>query len=267
MKKILLCLTVLFTFAGAVSGQTCTPDLTLPDTVIVFPLPYQDTVPGSGIMDTACVGLPFETVIQFKIPPQVVTQFGTFPINSVDLPTEGAVLNIPASMDYVCNPPNCVFKKDSTGCIVLFGTPQAGEENVYDLKVNVTIRSVLDLPFTLPDGLIAVGNYYLHIKPEGFPNCSTTGTSEPESSGLTAYNRPNPLNDFTEIVVNARDGGPFNFVVTDLLGRPLHREAVQIFPGENIISYDATDLPAGFYLYTLENGKAYTSGKMLVNRK
>ena len=267
MKKFLLCFAVLTSFFGQLAAQNCMPDPNLSDSAIVYPLPYLDTLAGSGILDTSCVNAAFQTVIQFKIPEQVVTQFGTFPINSVEVPTTGGVLNKPASMSYVCNPPNCKFLKNTTVCIALYGTAQAGEEGTYDLKVNVTIRSTLDLPFTLPDGTLVTGHYYLFVKPEGSANCTVVGVEEPYAGSLTAYNRPNPLNDYTEIVVDARTSGQFRFTVTDLLGKPVYQKPVYINSGENIISFDAGNLPAGFYLYALDNGKAYTSGKMLVSRR
>lgn len=264
MKHIALSLFLTAAIHANLTAQSCTPMPDLPDSVILFPPPYQEDVPGSGIQDTACVGVPFATILHLNVPSQFETTFGTFPVNSIDMPTEGAFTNVPNSLDYVCNPPNCVFKKDSTGCIILFGTPQPGEEDVYDVKVNVTIRSILDLPFTLPDSTVIPGNYYLHVKPAGYPNCQSASATEPANSALSAFNRPNPFSDYTEFVVNTQHSGRFRLTLTDVLGRPIHRQSVDLQTGENIIPFHKEALPAGCYLFVLDNGSVYTGGRMIV---
>lgn len=269
MKNILLLLILIAGMINFSQAQTCNPDLTLPDSIIVFPLPYQDTIPGTGIMDTACVNAYFETVIQFQVPEEIPTPLGTFPIDSIDLATEGAVLNAPTGFDYVCNPPNCVFKKDSTGCIVIFGTAEPGSEGEYDLMVDIVIRSPLFpmLPLTLPNPAIVPGNYFLTVKPEGSENCTVvSSTRDYLGQFITLSNVPNPFGDYTEIRVSSLISGDFSFEVYNLLGQQVHRRSVQLFEGPNFIPFESENLSNGMYHYVLSNREGAVSGKMLLSR-
>lgn len=266
MKNFLLILILILAGFATAGAQNCEPDKTLPDSVIVFPLPYQDSVAGTGIMDTACVNTDFQTVIQFKIPESFNFNGTAIPLNSVDLAAEGAVLGVPAGFDYVCNPPNCVFKKDSVGCIVLFGNAQPGSEAVYDLKVSVTIRSLIDVPYVLPDGQVVTGNYYLHVKPEGSANCSVVGTTDLLQDYINLSNVPNPFADYTEIRVASQLSGDFSFEVYNLLGQQVQRRVVRLYEGPNYIPFDGSNLSAGMYQYVLRNRQGMVSGKMMINR-
>lgn len=250
-------------------AQTCVPDTTLADTVIVSPLPYQEDVPGSGIMDTACVNTYFETVLQFQVPEEIAVGTFSVPINSVDLATEGAIEGAPMGFDYVCNPPNCIFQADTVGCIVLYGSPQAGAENVYDLKVNVTIRTqgFGDLNYKLPDGTLAEGNYLLTVKPEGSENCAMpNAVNDYLQQYIKLSNVPNPFGDYTEIRVNSEISGRFSFEVYNLLGQQVHQRNVRLLEGPNYIPFQSDNLSNGMYQYVLRNQQGVVSGKMLLSR-
>jgi len=251
-------------WATAQSGS-CTANSTLPDSVVIFPQPFTPANPGSGISDTACVNAAYEFTITFNTPATYASPFGEIPINSIDLATEGAVTNLPTSMDYVCNPPNCVFLKDSVGCLKIFGTATPGEENIYDLGVNVLIRtSLLDLPFVFPNDQFP-GNYFLHVKPAGSANCFVVGTDETLRDEIQLSVAPNPFSYLTQIQVTAKNTGNFEFRVSNMMGQQVHREAVRLYEGPNTLPFDASALPEGVYLYSIGNGKAAVSGKMIVS--
>lgn len=269
MKNFLLLLILLAASVQAVQAQTCMPDTTLADTVIVSPLPFEEGVEGTGIMDTACVNSYFETVIQFQIPSSIPFGSASIPINSVELATEGAITGGPAGFDYVCNPPNCVFEKDTVGCMVYYGTAAPGAENEYELKVAVTIRApaVGAINYTLPDGALVSGNYYLTVKPEGSENCTIiSGIENQLQQVLSLSNVPNPFGDYTEIRVNAQISGNFSFEVYNLLGQQVHRRSVQLFEGPNYIPFDGSELSNGMYQYTIRNREGAVSGKMMLSR-
>ncbi|PHN01346.1 T9SS type A sorting domain-containing protein [Flavilitoribacter nigricans] len=267
MKNILLILICVVIAFNLGRSQTCIPDNNLPDSVIVSPIPYQDTIPGSGIMDTACVNSYFETVLQFQVPSSVTISSINVPIQSVDLATEGAVKGAPAGFDYVCNPPNCVFESDTTGCILLYGTPAAGSEGLYPLSVDIVIRSAIDFPLTLPDGTIVTGSYAVAVKPEGSENCTIpNATNDYLQQYISLSNVPNPFGDYTEIRVTSEISGPFSFEVYNMLGQQVHRRSVRLLEGPNYIPFESNNLSNGMYQYVLRNQQGVISGKMLLSR-
>ena len=268
MKKIVLLLLGFAACSAAFAQETtCEADGNLPDSVVISPLPFSPERPGTGIMDTACVGSYFRLTLTFNIPLTYPTPFGEIPINSVDIAPENAIDNLPAGFDYVCNPPDCIFPKAEKGCIVIFGTPQPGSEGIYDLKVEATIRTgFLDPAVTMPDDL-EPGNYFLHVEEEGFANCFMVSTRETFATSFSISNHPNPSSGWTQIAVKAERSGAFDFVVRDVVGKVLHRERVQILPGDNLIDFDGSKLPNGFYVYSLSDGREIASRKLAISRR
>lgn len=268
MKKLLLTLLGFALFQSIQAQTTCMPDETVPDTAIVSPLPFSDARPDGGIQDTACVGSPYEYVFTFNIPEVYTTDFGDIPLLSVDVAPEAGISNLPASFDYVCNPPNCVFPKETKGCIVVYGTAAAGQEGTYDLTLFATVRTgIIDPVLSVPADLEPGSHYYLIVKPEGFENCQMSSTQETSASNFSIRNHPNPFRDFTTIVVNSKVSGDFNFAVTDLFGKVVQQSQYQVLPGEQSIEFDGSQLPDGFYLYTFSNGREAVTRKMVISKR
>jgi len=261
MKKLMFAALGLFLF-GQIYSQSCTPDTTLADSVIISPLPFHAELnPEGGITDTAFVNSYYAFAFTFKPPPTYLTDFGEVALISVDLATEGAVLNMPPSFDYICNPPDCIFEADSLGCLLIFGTPVDGEEDVYDLGINATIQVGLPLTLTFPNEAIAAGNYYLHVKPP--PPVSTTNLLDQQ---MSLKINPNPFGELAQIEIISAVSGNFDFVVNDLMGATVHREFLHLQEGTNLLPFDGSQLAEGIYFYSITDGKNVLSGKMLVQR-
>ena len=271
MKKLLLF--ILTTFLGfSATAQTCTPDGTaLSDTIIANPLPYQDAFPERGFQDTACVNSYFETVLNLRIPPSVDVGIG-FPLTLefASMEESDAIQNLPASFDYICNPPNCVFPADSLACIVIYGTADEGDIGVHDLVLALSLKPLF-LPaqaFDLPDGDIVNGNYYFTVKAEGSENCTILDAVDDfVIENFAVHNQPNPFYSNTEIVINAKIGGTFDLSVQDMAGKVLSRSTINIVSGENVFTYDGSALAAGMYIFTISNGHKSIASKMLIGNR
>jgi hypothetical protein len=267
MKRIVLLFLGWVAYGAAFAQVTCTPNENLPDSVVVSPLPFSPEIPGSGIMDTSCVGTYFELVLTFNVPPLYPSPFGDIPLVSVDIAPQDAIDNLPAGLTYACNPPDCVFPKEEKGCLVIYGTPEAGAEGIYDLKVEATIvTSFLPLTITMPDDLQS-GNYFLHVESMDFENCFMVSTREALAQTFSISNRPNPSSGWTQIAVQSERSGDFDLTVRDIVGRVLYRQRVHILPGENLIDFDGSRLPSGFYVYSISDGREIASRKMAINRR
>ena len=272
--RLLLAFFLFLGFGQLTAQVTCEPDTVgLPEDFLINPLPYNaESNPTGGINTAAVVGAEFQYVLTFKTPPTFeVSGVGSFDVNSIELATEGALSNLPASMDYACNPPNCVFEKDSIGCLVIFGTPEmaeAGETSlVYDVGVTTLVSTTLtNIPFTFPNTLFP-GNYFLCVKAnDDVPDCEFLLADSDDLEGRVAgmFNRPNPAAGLTDIVINSNESGRFLLTVHDLLGRQLHGQVLELIEGTNQFTFDASELANGMYIYTLSDGRARLSRKMVV---
>lgn len=270
MKKICILFATLFVLASvqAQTVQDCMPDTTLSDTAVgVFPLPYSlDRNPTGGIKDTACVNTPYRYVFTIAVAETFNTgTFGTVTLNSVELNPEGAITNLPKGLDYACNPPNCIFPKNTQGCVVVYGTP-TDTVGRYDLQIKGLIRSFIDFDLSFPSTLIYPGNYYLFVRPQGSASCRTVGTDDIADLEINALNRPNPFSGLTQLVINSKLSGKFYFTVNDIIGKQVYRENINLWEGENTVDFDGARLPAGVYVYTISNGDKAFTGKMSIYR-
>ncbi len=272
MKRLLLLAGLVFGIAAAqqLQAQDCEPDPTIPDSVFgIFPLPFVDTVAGTGIQDTACLNTPYELVFTLNIPGELnFPGIGEIVIDSVALPVENAIGNLPDGLDYSCNPPNCIVKRDSMGCVVISGTPNDPMDvggNELEIE-GVVFFSGISFEVTFPDPAFFPGTYILEVNEEGSANCSTPSSTNELLKQVRLENYPNPFSGFTQIIVDSDVSGQFEFMVSDLLGKQHHREIIDIRTGENTINFDGTQLSPGIYFYTLRDGLRQVSRKMVVSR-
>lgn len=253
----------------------CIPNVQFQDSTFgVYPAPYHvDNNPDGGITDTACANTPYYFTWTIKIPETITFAGFTVTIDSVIVEETGAIVNLPAGMEYSYNPSSGVFTPaDSLACITIFGSPTAVA--VHDLKITMTIYSE-DLALignpqtvTLPDPAFPQtdGNYYLHVKAEGSSNCFVDSADDLLAESFSIRNLPNPFSDFTYIEIVAERSDDLIFRVFDLVGNEIHREEISVFEGTNNHEFDGSRLANGIYMYTIEKDGALVSEKMIINR-
>lgn len=266
IKKSLLPLFVLLSTFSFLQAQSCVGDNSLPDSIIVFPLPYQMEFPMRGIQDTACVGSYFETTFQINLPASVPVFGNDVPLQGASIPVEDGIQNLPDSLRYVCNPPTCEFTPEEVGCIVVYGVAEEGDVGEHDLKLTATLDIGFAYNTTLPEPNLAPGHYYLHVKPEGSANCTVVGVDEIQENAFDLRIQPNPLSDFAQIYVNVPTTSDYTFTVYNAVGAVMQTKSFNLYEGENYLEFDGAELPVGMYTFVLHNAKQATSGRLLIQR-
>jgi hypothetical protein len=270
IKKLLFSMVALLAMTNLMQAQTCTPIQNFPDSAIAIPPSWSALRLSGGIQDTACIGSYFEFTLSIKTPGAIPGLPG-FAISSITMPVTNGVANLPAGMSYVCNPPNCAFPRDSVSCIKLFGTPtNPADVGQKDLTLSLTLNlfpagQLPNIPYpnqTLDPG----GHYYLFVKPQGSSGCFVSSTDERQALAGSIRSFPNPSSGFTQIVFDTPEAGQYEFIVTDLAGKAVHRERLQIFSGENTIPFDGSSLANGMYLYSLSNGLQSLTEKLVISK-
>ncbi|MBC6994288.1 T9SS type A sorting domain-containing protein [Neolewinella lacunae] len=97
---------------------------------------------------------------------------------------------------------------------------------------------------------------------------------EPSASGGSAEDMapvetllgvlPNPVRTTTRIGVYLPQEQAIRLTITDLSGRNIYRVAPRLAAGEHWLNVDATNWPAGVYLYTVRTAAGAATGKLLV---
>jgi hypothetical protein len=265
MKKVLL---ALFLVAAATPffAQDCMPDPQYTDSVGVFPLPFVEGENGEpdtgGIPDTACVNVFYQTNFTIIV--------DTFVINGVEAIPDYLVIddvtNLPDGMTYACNPEDCTYYPNTPGCASVYGIP-TGDAGDYSLQISGTaffFGGTINFPINFPDPAIAPGEYILHVREAGDVNCGEPSAVESPAAINSVVVAPNPFTDFTQINIQAKTAGTYNFAVTDLLGRTVNRQVLDVRTGDNSFTFDGSDLAKGIYIYAISEGDKVTSGKLIV---
>lgn len=276
MKKVLF-LMLLSAVCQQLLFAQCTPNQAIKDSTFgVYPKPYDKAVyPNGGIDKSACIGKPYKYQLTAKVPDSIpVAQLGgiKIPLDSIKVAKTGAVTGLPQGMSYACNPPNCVFPKNSLGCLYMYGTAtSANAAGDYDLKIEMTaylntIIGAFPQKVTFPDATIAPGKYTLKLEGTNSTTCFVTDVNDKSENILHIAASPNPTNDMTIISFFALENDAFDFVVTNAAGQIVHKRKVAVQSGINTLTFEAGNLAEGMYIYYLGNNKGKAVNRLIINR-
>lgn len=261
-KTVLLLCVVAWATAMNAQGPTCVRDSSLlmtgalvspwywtPDSPFIFTLP-------------ACIGDPYAQSVTFNVPDTLtIPNFPSIPITSISIATSNAITGLPAGLTYLCDPPNCVFPKNTLGCVLIYGTP-TGPVDTADLSILVNIPP-FPFPLNFPSVINPDFHYYIVVRPHG--QC-VSGTDDLSGQIASVKNVPNPFSEQTVITVESNVSGEFRFEVFDITGQRVHSQSVNVLTGTNQFTFEAGDLPNGAYFFTFGNAEGRVARKMVITR-
>lgn len=187
MKEILLTGTFAFILSFGASAQ-CTPD-----PQFTSPGVYPDSATGFA---SACVGFPYEQLITNVVPADTTTFIGPIPVTLViDSVVVTSFTGLPPGFTFSCfdgqnvtSPADgCAYEGGTIGCISISGTPNPGDEGIYNLVI--TVDTYLAGQPT-PQSTTTVDYYSIEVLPVVI--CAA-GIEDISSSKFTLY--PNPVNE------------------------------------------------------------------------
>lgn len=270
MKSILLSILFVFVTANAFAQlDQCTPDATYQDSAVgVYPLPYDPVAnPNGGINKSACKNHPYQFIYNVVIPDEFTYPgVGTFPLDSLILDPTGAFSNLPKGIDYACNPPNCVFKKNTVGCLALYGTvDNSAAVGDYELIITSTIN-ILGQPLviTFPNATLYPGTYILKVEPENSTTCYKVATSEVRSNNYYGELNPNPVANNALFNIFSKKNANVELSIMNMNGTSIFSQNLLVQEGKNIQSIDVSNFPNGVYLYKIYDNNESAVGKMVV---
>jgi hypothetical protein len=135
MKRLLLLLAITSVSVLTANAQ-CVPDLTFTE-----PGVYPDEATG---LENACVGEFYEQIVTTVVPVDTTVEISPL-LPPVTLDFDSIVIvsftGLPASMTYDCSSilGGCTFTGGETGCLIVTGTPTAGEEGIYTPVITVDV--------------------------------------------------------------------------------------------------------------------------------
>ena len=269
MKKLLLLVALISVFTQLDAQEVvCEPDTMFQNAPPgAFPMPLNNGEGGLAEFP-ACINEPYNLVFTIRLGDSVSIAGADIDIFNATIPVSGAVTGLPEGLNYFCNPPDCIFPDTLLGCILVTGTPtDANQPGSFPLTIegSVLLDLLGDFPLVFP-GILAPGEYILDLNDTG--GCEAVSTSIPSylKSNIELSNTPNPVTTSTLIEMTSLIDGDFQFKVFDMTGRSVHSENIHLNIGYNTLSYDASALGGGMYIYTLGDGNAMIHEKMMVSR-
>jgi len=206
--------------------------------------------PSSGL-DTGTVGMPYSTVVSLKIP-EDGSDFGQ-PLATILHLDILSVDSLAPGLTYSCSASGCSFPGNSTGCILVYGTPTTA----WDHKMTVHAKAYVRVVFVNTTQLQTLNGFYsVVVNPSGI------ATSEFTVFKLE-QNVPNPFDETTTIRFSSADHAQLDFKVFDTMGALVYARRVEAEQGENSIRLEAGTFAPGIYMYSLGN-EGQTAVKRMV---
>jgi len=278
MKKLLLATFALVFSVSFMSlqAQSCNPDPMLADsTAGVYPLPDSIGSPTSSL-NSGCVGIAYEQLFTAVVPDSLSTVFNGTMIDAALLSvTVDDITNLPTGITYACDPPDCVFLQNTIGCVVFSGTPTTAGDflPIVETTASINYLADLDIPVNFPaqagDAIeIFPGEYKIVIHAAGSSEAACLVSVNDALANVLGVqqNAPNPFNAITNITIDSKESGAFDFKVYSLIGELVYSEVLTLSAGENIVQYDGSNLGSGMYFYAIGQGNAVVTKRMIISK-
>lgn len=252
MKRILLVAGLVAVAYGA-SAQ-CSPNQTYADSLFGA---WPDTL--TNFAD-GMVGVLYSDTLNLLVPSNagaIDPNFEGFAIDSVALVQ---VTGLPPGITVQCTSHTgapCTFITGQVGCGLIEGVPT--ETGTFPLVIQVNAYASLfgmaqAVPYSFPGYSITITE-------------NTTGVAELAPVKLSGVKTiPNPFAERTAIEFDLSKAAPVKVKVFNLVGAEMWRRNVQGKAGVNKVSFDATNLESGIYIYHVESADSKFTGRMMVNR-
>lgn len=238
MNKIMI-LWVFTLITGFSANAQCTPD-----TQFTYPGIYPDSVTGFA---NANVGVFYDQLITNVVPSDSTFMIGPIPVTlTFDSLVVVNITGLPPGFTYNCfdaqnttSPlDQCAFEGGTTGCIVISGTPNLGDEGIYNLSIE--INAFLQGGLT-PNYSQVIDYYKIEV-------LNSTGILENSfDSKILLYPNPTAGNFSVEL------GDIYTSIdveMTDVNGKLIQSQQYK----EGQLLNITIDEPAGIYLLTITSG-------------
>ncbi len=211
-------------------------------------------------LPVAVVEKPYSTVLQFKVPADTATTYGTFPITHIKV---DSITGLPEGFSYQANPSSATFPGGSRGCVLLTGNPTTAQllggpshDGVY--PINVYFTALVNVYFIPTEFPYSFDDYKIQI-------ALTSGVNDMQFKTFSiSQATPNPAAGSTDFTIESLGSYEMDFILYDLQGQAVMNQHLHTHTGENVHRVDLQGIKAGMYLYTFRSGETQISKRLVV---
>jgi hypothetical protein len=281
MKKIIITLYVLTSFALISMAQDCVPDFTV-TLAGVYPAPS-----GATCFEQATEGAMVITVKNFT----TAGPGGGYTIDSIFI---DSLTNLPCGLKYSVFPNNKRLLTGEAGCIKVHGITNepAGQ---YQVKIYGKVYGTPDIPIYEGQsaaldvlGLLNTPpldyRYWVRVKPTGgacatldvTPGSTVNKIASCKGIDNTSVNdinnvytnlvvSPNPVMNNMTISFDADKSSDVTYTISSIAGQLISKSSYTAVNGSNTIEIDATNLSTGTYFISIVDGSSTVTKKFVKN--
>lgn len=249
MIKRLLSTFIFTSFTLLVTAQ-CTPNVSCVPANATYGV-CPDSATG---LKHGTVNVPYTETVSIKVP-STTDGFGV-PGGTVNDIVIKSVVGLEPNLTYQCNPNNCTFPGNSTGCALISGTPTQVWNQPIIVKITAHI-SVFGVPSSVDRDLTGY-------------RCIVDGPMGIESLNSAKFdvgqNVPNPFNGKSEIRFHVVNNEQVDFKIYNMLGAVVYTNSFKAEKGTNTLTLDANTFAPGVYIYSLSDAGQTITKRMIVSR-
>ncbi len=241
MKKLLpLFIIIIFSVFSLKLNAQCTPGNHSQPGI------YPDTTTG---LPPAAATATYNLVVTVVVPKDTTIDFGGVPTNvTVDSIGVTNVTGLPAGFNYYPNSNSGYWHGDSTGCVLVTGTPASSDTGTHAIQIHMqAYASGFAAPYTYT-------GYELVV----YDSTHVSISSSPDTPDkVKAF--PNPF--MNALTVNFRVAGArdVDIEIFNMVGHKVQEKTVNAVAGENQVVFDTAELSSGMYFYRIKaTGKVVT---------
>jgi hypothetical protein len=194
----------------------------------------------------------YDEVVTIIAPGTFQSDFGEVTIHFIEI---DSVKNLPPGIDYFPNKDK--FFPDTAYCIQLTGTPT--QTGLFELSIHIGatidfLGNPLKIPVVDDSSVVITVVEVLGVNPNQITEFQVF------------QNVPNPFSEVTRLSYYTPNQGQIELSVYNILGVLVHQETELAVPGKHHFNFNGSELQPGTYLYRVETGEDYFSGKFMKSR-
>lgn len=240
----------LFTALSFLATAQCTPDVSCVPAGKTYGI-CPDSTTG---LKHGVVGVPYSETVSLMIP-ATGADFGQ-PSATVKDVQITSVDSLAPGLTYTCVPSNCTFPGNTTGCVLISGTPT----QVWDKRIVVKAMAhaiFSSIPVSYPQ------EFKQYRSVVTVPTGIETLNSNKFDVG---QNVPNPFTGKSEIHFSVMNNETVDFKVYNMLGAVVYSTSFKAEKGSNTITLEANSFAPGVYIYSVGNVMQTITKRMIVSR-
>jgi hypothetical protein len=216
-------------------------------------------------------GTAYSQTLSIKIPSQV-TSPATADVDSVEFV---AVNNLPCGLSWATNKASKRYAANEIGCIQITGTTNdaAGQ---YKLRVlmNAWVVGIGMVPNVSADS--AGLSYYVRVQ-DALGNCPAVNTGAAGNTASCGVGikeitqtikgisvQPNPVNSSASVKFVSENSGSYTVQIIDVIGKVVNSFNTEVVEGNNSVTIETNNVPAGIYFVNITDGKVSATQKFVI---